>query len=150
MERNLVAHAAVDVDANADQVWQALTSPQAIKRYMFGTTVESEWTVGSNIVWRGEFKGKRYEDKGKILRLEPGKLLAYSHYSPLSGLPDTSKSYHSVMIELSEQDGHTHVSLSQDNNPSAEARTESENNWRKMLEGLKEVVESPRTASKRS
>jgi uncharacterized protein YndB with AHSA1/START domain len=143
MERNLVAHASVDVDADPEKVWQALTSPATIKSYMFGTTVESDWTVGSSIVWRGEWKGRHYEDKGKVLRVEPGKVLAYSHYSPLSGLPDIEQSYHSVTIELSKKDGHTHVSLAQDNNPNAHARTESENNWRKMLEGLKKIVEEP-------
>ena len=65
----------------------ALVDPAAIKQYMFGTTVESDWREGSSIVWKGEWQGRAYEDKGVILRLEPGRLLQYSHFSPLSGAP---------------------------------------------------------------
>jgi hypothetical protein len=36
--------------------------------------------------------GKTHEDKGVILRLEPERLLQYSHFSPLSGLPDAPDS----------------------------------------------------------
>jgi hypothetical protein len=69
-------------------------------------------------------------------------VLQYSHYSPLSGLPDSPESYHTVTIRLTEEGAGTHVSLSQDNNPSEEARRHSEKNWRQMLAGLKSYVES--------
>jgi hypothetical protein len=45
------------------------------------------------------------------------------------------------VYELKENDGTTHVSLSQDNNPSEEAAEHSRANWEKMLAALKEVVE---------
>ena len=45
------------------------------------------------------------------------------------------------MYELKENDGKSHVSLSQDNNPSEEAAEHSRANWEKMLSALKEVVE---------
>jgi len=73
--------------------------------------------------------------------VEPGRLLAYSHFSPLSGQPDIPKNYHTVTIELSETKGATRVSLKQDNNADEEARSHSEQNWRAMLEGLKKEVE---------
>jgi uncharacterized protein YndB with AHSA1/START domain len=58
MSENLVAQADVTIDAPAGEVWQALLSPDAIKQYMFGTTVESQWTEGSRITWNGEWKGE--------------------------------------------------------------------------------------------
>ena len=72
--------------------------PEAIRRYMFGTTVVSDWKEGGPIVWKGEWKGKAYEDKGVILRLEPERILQYSHFSPQSGLPDTPENHHTVTI----------------------------------------------------
>lgn len=89
----------------------------------------------------GEWQGRSYEDKGVILRFEPTRLLQYSHFSPLSGLPDTPEHYHTVTIELSDEGNRTRVSLTQDNNPSEEAREHSERNWQLMLAGLKELVE---------
>jgi uncharacterized protein YndB with AHSA1/START domain len=108
---------------------------------MFGTTVVSDWQEGSPITWEGEWKGKPYEDKGKIRKIEPPRLLQYSHYSPLSGLPDTPENHHTVTIELSAKGAQTGVSLSQDNNASDEAREHSEKNWKMMLEGLKKLLE---------
>ena len=45
--------------------------PGAIRQYMFGTTVESEWRPGSPIVWKGEWQGRAYEDKGEICACSP-------------------------------------------------------------------------------
>jgi uncharacterized protein YndB with AHSA1/START domain len=141
MDRPLVARASATIDAPAARVWDALVDPEAIRRYMFGTTVISDWTEGSPIVWKGEWKGKAYEDTGVILRLERGRILRYSHFSPLSGLPDTPENHHTVTIELMEQAGRTRVSLAQDNNPTEQARQHSERNWSAMLAGLKQLLE---------
>ena len=141
MPRNLIARASLSVAAPIARVWDALVNPQTIKKYMFGTTVVSEWQKGSPITWKGEWKGKSYEDKGTILEIEPRRRLQYSHYSPLSGLPDSPENRHTVTIELSEEGAQTRVSLSQDNNASEEARQHSEKNWKMMLDGLKKVVE---------
>ena len=141
MPKDLVARASVSIGAPAAKVWDALVTPQTIKQYMFGTTVVSDWREGSPITWKGEWKGKPYEDKGRILKIEPRALLRYSHYSPLSGLPDTPENHHTVTIELSGQGSQTLVSLSQDNNASDEAREHSEKNWNAMLEGLKKYLE---------
>jgi uncharacterized protein YndB with AHSA1/START domain len=122
-------------------VWKATTDPKAIKRYMFGADVTSEWREGSAIAWRGEFEGKAYEDKGTILQIDPEKTLQYSHFSPLSGAPDQPENYHTVTISLSGRGETTAVSLTQDNNPSEKALEESERNWEAMLDGLKKYVE---------
>ena len=67
---------------------------------MFGATVESKWGEGNSIVWKGEWQGRAYEDRGTILRFELGRLLQYSHFSPLSGLPDEPQNYHTMTVEL--------------------------------------------------
>jgi uncharacterized protein YndB with AHSA1/START domain len=141
MDRPLVARASATIDAPAARVWDALVDPETSRRYMFGTTVISDWTEGSPIVWKGEWKGKAYEDTGVILRLERRRVLRYSHFSPLSGLPNTPENHHTVTIELLEQAGRTRVSLAQDNNPTEQARQHSERNWSAMLAGLKQLLE---------
>jgi uncharacterized protein YndB with AHSA1/START domain len=52
-------------------VWHALVEPDLVARYMHGTSVETDWSVGALIVWRGEWQGRRYEDKGEVLAFEP-------------------------------------------------------------------------------
>jgi uncharacterized protein YndB with AHSA1/START domain len=141
VDNNLIAKASVTINATGAQVWDALVTPAAIREYMFGTTVVTDWREGSPIAWKGEWRGKPYEDKGVILQCLPGRSLHYSHFSPLAGLPDKPESYHTVTIELSGEGEHTRVSLTQDNNATDQAREESAKNWRAMLEGLKKFVE---------
>lgn len=141
MQDARLARVETTIDAPADEVWQALVTPATIERYMFGARVASDWKEGSPITWKGEWQGKPYEDRGTVRRVEPGRLLEYSHYSPLSG-PDTPENHHTVRIELREEGGRTRVALTQDNNASDEAREHSEQNWRTMLDGMKKVVES--------
>jgi uncharacterized protein YndB with AHSA1/START domain len=141
MDTNLTARATTAITMPRRDVWNALVDPAAIQSYMFGTTVISDWQQGSPIVWKGEWKGSSYEDKGVILRIEPERLLQYSHFSPLSGQEDRPENYHTVTIELAEADGQTSVSLAQDKNATEEARAEAEANWQAMLAALKAYLE---------
>jgi uncharacterized protein YndB with AHSA1/START domain len=141
MDKGIIAKSSITVDAPVAKVWEALTNPEWIKQYMFGTNVISDWKQGSPIAWKGEWQGKAYEDKGKILEIEPGRVLRYSHFSPLSGEPDVPESYHTVTIELSSKGKQTAIALAQDNNATEKAREHSEKNWTMMLNGLKKLVE---------
>lgn len=142
MKKNLIAEASTTINAPRAEVWKALVSPDAVKQYMFDTTVTSSWKEGSPIVWKGEWQGKAYEDKGVILQLKPERTLQYTHFSPLSGLPDTPDNYHTITIELSTEGRETRVSLSQDNNETEQAREHSEKNWTTMLAALKKYLEA--------
>lgn len=141
MDNNRVARATVRIHAPSDQVWNALIDPTAIKQYMFGTNVQSDWQEGSAITWKGEWQGKPYEDKGVVLSVKPKRKIQYSHYSPSTGLPDKPENYHTVTIELATVDDHTDVLLAQDNNESEEARESSQRNWELMLDSLKKYLE---------
>lgn len=136
-----VATAEIDIDASPVAVWAALTDPEQIKEFMFGSQVVPDWNVGSPITWKGEYEGTKYEDKGEILEVEPERRLKMTHFSPLGGKEDRPENYHTLVYELEERSGGTHVSLSQDNNPDEEAAEHSRANWEKMLAGLKKVVE---------
>jgi uncharacterized protein YndB with AHSA1/START domain len=137
-----VATAEIDVDASPRRVWTALTDPSEIEKYMFGSHVVTDWKPGSSIVWKGEYEGKAYEDKGEILEAEPERRLRMTHFSPLSGEEDVPENYHTLTFELDGNGGTTRVALSQDGNSTPEAAEHSRANWEKMLAGLKDLVES--------
>lgn len=136
-----IAHAETLIERPAEIVWEALINPGMIKKYMFGTTVISEFRKGSSIFWKGNSKGRSYEDKGTILQIDPLKKLQYSHYSPLSGLEDKPENYHTVTITLYENNHQTRVQLEQDNNTDEKAKEHSKKNWKMMLESLKQLLE---------
>lgn len=136
-----VATAQVDISASPDQVWNAITDPAKVKRYFFGSTVESDFRPGSSITWRGEYNGKPFEDRGEVIEAVPHELLRVTHFSPLSGEPDRPENYHELVFALSPSGPATHVTFTQDNNASADDAEEASDNWRTMLHGLKELVE---------
>ena len=61
-----------------EKLWQALTTPEMIKRYRFGMSVESEWNVGST--WRMYADGSLM-DSGELLESVPQKRLVMSWLS---------------------------------------------------------------------
>jgi uncharacterized protein YndB with AHSA1/START domain len=141
MSANLIAKATITIQAAPEAVWDALTNPDKIKQYMFGADVTSDWKVGSPIVWKGEFQGKKYEDKGVIEEFTPNRKLAYSHFSPLSGKPDKPESYHKVTITIDTKGEASDVTLTQDKNDTESEREKSQGNWASMLKGLEKTIE---------
>ena len=142
MSRGFEAIKSVTIDAPRAKVWDALTTPLKVKQYMHGTTMSTDWKVGSPITWTGEWQSQSYEDKGTVLAVEPERLLKTTHWSPMGGSQDEPENYHTVTYELAEQGGKTILILTQDNNATQEeADKMAENNWGPMLQGLKETAE---------
>jgi uncharacterized protein YndB with AHSA1/START domain len=136
-----IATAETEINASPAQVWVALTDPQLIKRYMFGSQVVTDWQRGSSILWQGEYEGHLYQDKGEIVEIEPQRRLKVTHFSPLSGQADVPENYHTLLYELTANGDTTRVRLSQDQNASADEAERAQGNWEMLLRGLKEVVE---------
>ena len=138
---DFIAKAEIDINVPESRVWEALTTPKMIKKYMFDTTVVSDWNEGGRIIWRGEWKGKMYEDKGIILKIRPHSLFRCTHFSPISGLPDVPENYHTLTYELSKGKEGTHLSLTQDNNKNEDEQKHSQEMWNNMLGDLKKLLE---------
>ena len=140
--RGFEAIKSVVVNVPRAKVWDALTNPAKVKQYLHGTDMSTDWTVGSRITWRGEWKGHSYVDKGTVLAFEPERLLTTTHWSPMGGTADAPENYHTVTYELAEEGGSTTLTLTQDNNATqTEADTMAENNWGPVLQGLKATAE---------
>ena len=136
-------HKVATINAPIEKVWDALTNPTLIKQYMYGTDVSSNWQKNKPIVFKGEWQGKAYEDKGIIKRIDPPEVLEYTHWSTLSGKPDTEENQNVITIQLTDAHGSTHLSLTQTNNESEEAREHSEKMWNDALNSMKKILESP-------
>jgi len=99
------------ITASPEEIWAALTTPRIMKSYFLGADVSSDFQVGSPITFRGQFKGKSYEDHGAIQTADPQRRLAFTHFSPLGGLPDQPENYHTVTFDLAAVKGGTQVTL---------------------------------------
>ncbi|HEX4471798.1 MAG TPA: SRPBCC family protein, partial [Nocardioides sp.] len=129
-----VAHAETEISASPQQVWEALTDPDAISSFMFGAKVETDWEEGSAITWSGEYDGNPYQDKGEILEVVESRRLRMTHFSPLSGDDDVPESYHTLDYRLEDHGETTRLTLDQDGNDSAEQAEQFAANWQTMLD----------------
>ena len=141
MNANLVAKQSITINAPASKVWEALIKPELIKQYLFGSEVVTDWKVGSPIIYKGNYQGKTFEDKGKVVKLDPEKLMVLTHWSPLSGSSDIPENYHTVWYELAAEEDGTHLTISQDNNPSEDEQKQNEQFWGTVLQGIKKLIE---------
>jgi uncharacterized protein YndB with AHSA1/START domain len=138
---DLSTTSSITIDASVEDVWKALTTPELIKQWFFAVDTETDWKVGSPLVHRGEYQGKPYVDKGEIVRFDPPKLLVHTHWSDLSGKPDSPEHYQEVTWALSDRDGATELTISERNLPSEEAKAVSEEGWKTVLNNLKDLLE---------
>jgi uncharacterized protein YndB with AHSA1/START domain len=142
------AEVSIDIRASRQRVWRALTDPDLVQQYFMGARVDTDWQPGSPITFSGEWDGRAFQDKGEVLEFQPGQRLSYSHWSPLSGAPDTQENYHVVTVALSGPDDRTEVRLTQSNlsgevtEADRASRAQFESNWNQVLNGLKKTAES--------
>ena len=141
MKNNLTAHAEADIKAPVSKVWDALTKPEIIKQYFFGTNTETEWKVGGPLKFYGEYQGHKYEDKGTVLAFEPQQLIRYKYWSSMSGTEDKPENYLTITYKLGGSGDHSHLEITQENVADEKTKTHSEENWKKVLAGLKNLVE---------
>lgn len=125
------------------RVWDALTNPDQIRKYFFGTEASSDWREGSTISYRGIWEGKRYEDKGIIEEMIPERRLRINHWSSRSGKPDKRENYSPHSYSLTPSGDTTKVTITQeDSYTSDETRAKAWQHWDIVMDGLKKLLET--------
>jgi len=61
------------INATAEQVWAAITDPDKTAQYFYGTRVESDWEVGSELNYR--YPDGTLASDGELLAIDPPKRL---------------------------------------------------------------------------
>jgi uncharacterized protein YndB with AHSA1/START domain len=141
MSKGILAESMIAIHASPERVWEVITDPAAVKEFMFGADVQTDWREGSPIIWHGAWEGKPYEDKGEILEVAPAKKLVMTHFSPLAGDDDVPANYHTLTWLLEGQGDSTTLTLTQDNNRTEEAAGHSQEMWDGLVKIVKEIAE---------
>lgn len=140
-DQHFTVHKRIELMAKPNEVWDALTNPDKTKSYFFNCKVYSDWLKGSSIVFKGRiFLIKKIELKGKILEIEPQKLLKYT-LSNDSGKSDT---FSTITDEIIYENGRTILTISDnvgEGKGAAERFKKSQKGWDKVLSGLKKLLE---------
>ncbi len=137
----------ITLNAQAAKVWEALTKPEMIKKYMAGTEVISDWKVGSPILWVGTSEGaEKVMVKGSIEKIEAGKLIQFTTLDLNAEYTDVPSNYVKATYELIPKLGKTLLSVTQgDYSRVEEGRkrfVDDDGGWNRTLNALKEFIET--------
>jgi uncharacterized protein YndB with AHSA1/START domain len=125
-------------------VWDYLTQPDLMKIWMGGRDmkleVESDWKLGGKLKIKG-FQHNSFNNNGMILRIEPNKILQYSHLGVFSQLEDTPENYSVLSFMLESNDTHTLLILNILNFPTEMNYKHLEFFWNNALDLLKKTIE---------
>ena len=131
----------LDIRAPLASVWDAITKPEIVKQYFFGTNLVTDWTVGSPLFFRGEWQGKTYEDLGTVLSFEPMRSLSYDYWSGFSGLEDNPALRQIIRYDLEPTHGGVRITIHQSNVDTQARADHSATNWSSVLQALKNLLE---------
>jgi uncharacterized protein YndB with AHSA1/START domain len=125
------------------KVWDALTQPEQVKKWQYGSDVITDWKPGSEVRFRTVWEGKVFEQWGKIQDVIPGKLIRYSLFAPNPGLDDLPENYFMMSYVLTpESEGVVKLEIIQeDNRPTSGHHEEGNDEENPVLLALKNLVE---------
>lgn len=128
------------INAPVEKVWDAITKPEIVKQYFFGTDLVTDWIPGNEIIFQGEWEGQKYRDKGIILEYKHNEKLAYSYFSNWSGKEDKPENYLRVCYEVKPLENRTELKIYQTNYDEEKAK-HSADNWASLINEMKKIVE---------
>lgn len=132
----------VKILAPASKVWRALTEPELVKQWQYGSDLLTTWEPGSAIVFRNEWNGQAFEQKGTVLEFMQGSRLKYSLFFPGPDVQDIPENYFFMTYELTEGGGVTSVLFRQeDPRPLPPEASSAGDEGPDVLSSLKELVE---------
>lgn len=129
------------IHAPISKVWDGLTLPALVKQYFFGTELVTSWEPGTPIYFRGAWEGKSYEDKGTVLKFEPGKMLQYDYFSSWSDQEDRPENYQSITYRVKAKGNSTILTITQRNIETLDKKVHSVQNWSGLMLALKKLME---------
>ena len=130
------------IQAPVQKVWDALTKPELVKKWQYGSDLITEWKVGSDIRFTAEWEDKIFEQWGKVLEVRPHELLKYNLFAPRPGLEDKPENYFIMSYVLTQEIGQTKLQIIQEDNRPNAIQEEQQGEENPILLSLKKVIET--------
>ena len=143
MRNDLIVSESIDINVPTAKVWRGLTDPEIIKGYLYGTETITDWKIGSDITFQGEYQGHAYKDKGIVRENEENKLLSYRYWSGFSGVEDKPENYSLVTYTVEPITADiTKFTWTQRGFATEDGYNHSKVGMKAFLESVKKVIES--------
>jgi uncharacterized protein YndB with AHSA1/START domain len=142
MNHDLTVSHTITIHAPVAKVWEALTNPDIIKLYLYGTRTTTDWKVGSDISFEGDYEGQTYKDKGIVREHIPLQRLSYRYWSGFSGAPDIPENYSLVTYSVkATADNTTEFTWDQQGFASEKGYEHSKNGMAAFMQSIKKIIE---------
>jgi uncharacterized protein YndB with AHSA1/START domain len=131
----------VNINAPLQKVWDALTKPELVKQWQYGSKLITDWKPGSSIRFVTEWDGKVFEQWGTLVEVIPMKSIQYSLFAPRPGLEDKPENYFLMNYKLTQQDSGVLLEIIQQDDRAGAVQAEAQGEENPVLKMLKEVAE---------
>jgi uncharacterized protein YndB with AHSA1/START domain len=134
---------AIHIATTPEKLWEALTSPEALKANW--GKIESQWTVGSKVT-EVDNSGKLLWE-GKVLHSEPPRLLSFTFDVPGSGEPPTEVTFElsPPVTEVAPNESVVRLTVTQAGfQENSELRSDCNRAWTEILSSVKTYLETGR------
>ena len=130
------------IRATPERIWQALTDSELVKRYYFGSVIESDFKPGSPIVYR-QAEGGRVDIEGEIIEADPPRRLVHTFAVRWDG--DVNEPPTRVAWEITPMGETCRLSVTHDGFTEENATfAQTKGGWPIILSGLKTLLETGR------
>lgn len=141
MKKAFVLTKTITIHCEPAAVWAALTDPEKVKQFFFGTQLHTDWKIGGPITYTGVWEGTPYEDKGTVLKFEKEKVMQHDYWSSFSGKADVPENYQVITYRLKPKKTGTLLTITQNNIGTLEQKQHSADNWGMVMGGMKKMLE---------
>jgi uncharacterized protein YndB with AHSA1/START domain len=132
----------INIKAPIKNVWDAITKPELVKQWQYGSDLITDWKVGSNIRFSTEWQGKIFEQWGKILDVQPNRIIKYSLFAPRPDLEDKPENYFVMSYVLTDENKHIKLEIIQEDNRPGAVQENPQGEENPLLAALKTLAES--------
>lgn len=139
---------AVTINAPIAKVWEALTQPELVKKWQYGSDLVTDWKVGSEIRFSNKRGGQTFAQWGKVLEFSPYEIIRYTLFSPGPDLEDRPENYFTMSYLLSEDEGIVTLVINQEDNRPGSVQDAPNGEENEILNGLKELLEGGQRSKK--
>lgn len=130
------------LNAPVQRVWDALTKPELVKLWQYGSELITTWEIGSSIRFSVAWDGKLFEQWGEVLEIRPNELIKYSLFAPRPDLEDKPENYFIMNYILTDENGKVKLEILQEDNRPNAVQEEQQGEENPVLKMLKDIVES--------
>jgi uncharacterized protein YndB with AHSA1/START domain len=130
------------IQAPIQKVWDALTKPELVKQWQYGSELITDWKVGNDIRFKTVWEDKVFEQWGEVLEVRPNDLIKYSLFAPRPDLNDKPENYFVMSYVLTNGSGQTKLEIIQEDNRPNAVQEEPQGEENPILQSLKKVAQT--------